>query len=222
MVIHPELIPPRRLWDLRSNRIVPYDWQCHFVQSPSEPGSTKHTQFAAISHSWTNDMSPVSTSINKGQWGVPLPRGVTIEKLRQELLQLRKTEAYSVPIEYCWLDVLCLRQASDDPQLEEIKLKEWKTDIPTIGNAYRQADLVARYMNGLGIPFRVDGWDSKYHWTRRVWTLQEVAYSSHAEAHKKKNITMGLPVEQENCLDFILVQVCGCKIETEHEVMVQS
>ena len=216
VILHPELIPPRRLWDLRSNRIIPYDWQCYSARSPSESEPTKHTLFAAISHSWTADMPSVSTSINKRQWRVPLPRGITIENLRQELLQLKGTEAYRVPTEYCWLDVLCLRQAPDIAGSVGLRATEWKIDGPTIGNVYRQADLVARYMNGLGIPFQVDGWDSKYHWTRRVWTLQEVAYSSYAEAHKEKNITMGLPAGQMNCLETTLVKVLHiCKSETK-------
>ena len=44
--------------------------------------------YCAIYHSWTAaaDMHPVSTAVNKRQWGVPMPDGVMLEILREELL----------------------------------------------------------------------------------------------------------------------------------------
>ena len=94
--------------------------------------------------------------------------------------------------EYCWLDILCLRQAwcdeagsllpeasglarQGDLRLEHRRLLEWKTDVPTIGGIYRQADQVYVYLNGIGKQFSDDKevWMDSTHWTRRVWTLQE-------------------------------------------------
>lgn len=100
-----------------------------------------------------------------------MPDGVTIEALREEILAARDNELPRAGVEYCWLDVLCLRQATGPHQHEEIRVKEWKLDVPTIGNIYRQAKFVTRYLNGLGRPFQAHGWDSKYHWTQRAWTI---------------------------------------------------
>ena len=74
-----------------------------------------------------------------------------------------------------WLDIVCLRQQSDTALLETIRQDEWKIDVPTIGNVYRVAGRIVRYFNGLGIPFRKDGWDSHRHWLQRAWTLQEIS-----------------------------------------------
>lgn len=55
-----------------------------------------------MTHSWTEDMSPVWTAVNQYQWPVPLPRRVSLEYLRAELL--------SLGAEYIWIDVICLQQ----------------------------------------------------------------------------------------------------------------
>ena len=118
-----------------------------------------------------------------------MPDGVMLETLREELLATLDDRLPEAGIEYCWLDVLCLRQATGPSHLEEIRVKEWKVDVPTIGNIYRQAKFVARYMNGLGRQFQTHGWESQYHWTQRAWTIQEVVYAMDGEA---RNITVGL------------------------------
>ena len=53
-------------------------------------------------------MRPVSTAVNKRQWGVPMPDGVMLETLREELLATLDDRLPEAGIEYCWLDVLCL------------------------------------------------------------------------------------------------------------------
>ena len=62
-------------------------------------------------------------------------------------------------------------------ELEELRLEEWKIDIPTIGFAYRAAEFVITYFNGLGRPFKPLGafrWqDDERHWLNRLWTFQE-------------------------------------------------
>ena len=162
LIISPYSVMPRRLWDLKSNRVVDFR-MLHAAQPTIETRPT----FWAVTHSWTSDMTPVSTAINQFQWPVPLPKGISLESLRSELLTLGA--------EYVWLDVICLRQRSELNSLEQLRQKEWKLDVPTIGNIYRAAAKIVRYFNGLGVPFSNEGWDSSRHWLQRAWTLQEIA-----------------------------------------------
>ena len=161
LIISPYSVMPRRLWDLKSNRVVDFR-MLHAAQSIG----TMPT-FWAVSHSWTNDMHPVSTTINQHQWPIPLPKGISLDYLRCELL--------SLGAEYIWLDVACLRQHSEVSSHDQIKQMEWKLDVPTIGNIYRTAAKIVRYFNGLGVRFSKNGWDDQRHWLQRAWTLQEIA-----------------------------------------------
>ncbi|KAF8429406.1 hypothetical protein BGX38DRAFT_411724, partial [Terfezia claveryi] len=56
---------------------------------------------------------------------------------------------------------------------EKRRLEEWATDVPLIGNVYVGRPSVVIYLNGLGRPFRAEGWDNPRHWLNRAWTLQE-------------------------------------------------
>jgi len=113
-------------------------------------------------------MSPITTPINQYQWPTPLLRGLDLEhSVRRELL--------NKDAEYVWLDVLCLRQHAT---ANDTKHDEWKLDVPTIGNIYRDAVGIARYFNGLGQPFIATGWDDPRHWLCRAWTLQEIRSES--------------------------------------------
>ena len=64
---------------------------------------------------------------------------------------------------------------------EQRRLEEWKVDVPIIGAIYSNLDgdglygggPIVIFMSGLGRPFRDEVWDSKRHWLRRAWTLQE-------------------------------------------------
>ncbi|KAF8472869.1 hypothetical protein BDZ91DRAFT_760315 [Kalaharituber pfeilii] len=168
---NPYRIPPRRLWDLHSNRVVELDVYAKHGRSKIIP-CMPSGGFFAITHSWTADMKLWMTPINHYQWPVPLPAGTTFEKIRWQALRAGAS--------YCWLDVLCLRQRVmelvDGEQREvngQQRLEEWSVDIPTIGNVYRQATNVLRYFNGLGRVLRLDGWDDPLHWINRAWTLQE-------------------------------------------------
>ena len=162
LIVSPYSIMPRRLWDLKSNRVVDFR-MLHAAQSTTEATPT----FWAVTHSWTSDMSPVWTAINQYQWPVPLPEGIGLDFVRSELLGLGA--------EYVWLDVVCLRQQSEDCEVDCIKREEWKLDVPTIGNIYRAAAKIVRYFNGLGVRFCTEGWDDSRHWLHRAWTLQEIA-----------------------------------------------
>ncbi|KAF8456826.1 hypothetical protein BDZ91DRAFT_636446, partial [Kalaharituber pfeilii] len=164
-LIHsPYLVMPRRIWDLKSNRVVDFT----MLHSEALSMAVDLPTFWAVSHSWTSDMEPVETSVNQYLWPVPLPKGVNLYyNLRKELLDFGA--------EYVWLDVLCLRQTAPSGYGHyAIKQQEWKIDVPTIGNIYRAAAHVVRYFNGLGRLFSKDGWDDHRHWLRRAWTLQEI------------------------------------------------
>ncbi|KAH6915786.1 hypothetical protein BKA70DRAFT_470118 [Coprinopsis sp. MPI-PUGE-AT-0042] len=148
-------LPPRRVWDLYSNRVLP-EWAI----GPQPPW--------AISHSW---MSPelrhnVWTTINGKEWPVPIPKDTTLARIRVELINLGA--------QYAWLDVLCLRQQGP-AENEGTRLEEWKLDVPTIGNVYQQNQQIVHYFSGLGRPLVVGDLDSDRHWLNRAWTLQEIS-----------------------------------------------
>jgi len=203
MIKLPYKVMPRRLWDLKSNRVVEFrslhseilaynytEMRFGKISTRTVDGSSlwpsaSYSQlpaYWAISHSWESSMNPVGTPINQYQWKVPLPHGLDLDHdLRQELL--------NYGIAYVWLDVMCLRQHNsiaknqDTPQLQlqvpatdlnEIREEEWKIDVPTIGNIYRAAQGIVRYFNGLGRSFSTEGWDNSRHWLQRAWTLQEI------------------------------------------------
>ena len=175
-IMSPYSIKPRRLWDLKSNRVVDF----RMLQA-IQPTSETIPPFWAVSHSWTSDMSTVWTAINQYQWPVPLPKGITLGYLRSELLALGA--------QYVWIDVICLRQQSCDDDLERLRREEWKLDVPTIGNIYRDAAKIVRYFNGIGVQFSKNGWDDSRHWLQRAWTLQEIADESNT-------INGGIPRDQ--------------------------
>ncbi|KAK0506474.1 hypothetical protein EDD18DRAFT_1455791 [Armillaria luteobubalina] len=120
---------PRRVWDLYSNRVVPY-WSSLKRPRP-------------ISHAWVSEVDRVDllTPINGCEWPVPIPKGANLDLIRIEMLNLGT--------EYAWLDVLCLRQRGG-PR-EDLRVEEWKLDVPTIGAIYYGTRVVC-YLSGLGRP----------------------------------------------------------------------
>lgn len=156
----PYRLGPRRIWDLYSHRVV----ELYFVPN--------RDRIWAITHSWREKMEGVLSAVNEREWPVPLPPGVTLEAVREELLGMGS--------EYCWLDVVCARQRASEHESEKGKLrkllrdKEMEVDIPTMGNIYVMAAMVVRYYNGLGCPFTGHGLSDSRHWLKRVWTLQEM------------------------------------------------
>ncbi len=144
---------PRRVWDLFSNRVVPW-W------------IASHTPWG-ISHAWLDASyrKNVLTPINGHQWPVPIPEDASLDLVRIEMLNLGA--------EYAWLDVLCLRQ--EGGQNEGLRAGEWMLDVPNIGNAYVKEKVVC-YFNGLGRPLeRGFDSDSARSWFKRTWTLQETS-----------------------------------------------
>ncbi|PBK59485.1 hypothetical protein ARMSODRAFT_899206, partial [Armillaria solidipes] len=143
-------LPPRCVWDLFSNRVVPW-WPW------------------GISHAWMDevDREDVLTPINGYEWPVPTPKNTNLDNIRIEMLNLGA--------EYVWLDVLCLRQKGGIR--EDLREEEWKVDVPTIGSVYRKAARVVCYLSGLGLPLSsdADNLESDRCWFRRAWTLQEIS-----------------------------------------------
>ncbi|KAK0430076.1 hypothetical protein EV421DRAFT_2065775 [Armillaria borealis] len=149
------LLRSRRVWDLYSNRVVPW-WVARQWPHP-------------ISHAWMDehDRMDVLTPINGREWPVPIPKDANLDLIRIEML--------NVGAEYAWLDVLCLRQVGG--RREDLRTEEWKVDVPTIGCVYDQTvGRVVCYFSGLGRPLILKACDfeSDRSWFRRAWTLQEI------------------------------------------------
>ncbi|KAK0244125.1 hypothetical protein EDD85DRAFT_187059 [Armillaria nabsnona] len=163
-IVKPYLCP-RRLWDLVSNRVMPW-WCCLDVEFHSH----RALSFRPISHAWMDekDRAVAWTPINGYEWPVPMPKDAQLKLIRIEMLNLGA--------EYTWLDILCLRQEGGPG--EHMRTEEWKLDVPTIGRMYAGTTLneVVCYLSGLGRPLSLKegDLDSDRSWFRRAWTLQEI------------------------------------------------
>lgn len=151
--------PPRRVWDLYSNRVLPSWVPDMFKQSPPPL-----TSFAAVSHAWVKSLQSVKSPINSEEWSVPIPDDTTLDRIRIELL--------NYGLEYVWLDVLCLRQRGPK-EMDETKEEEWAVDLPINGGVYTWATVIPTYYNGLGRSFEIIDLDGEKNWLNRVWTMQE-------------------------------------------------
>ncbi|PBK58444.1 hypothetical protein ARMSODRAFT_923585, partial [Armillaria solidipes] len=150
---------PRRVWDLYSNRVVPW-WVARQLPHP-------------ISHAWMDehDRVDVLTPINGHEWPVPIPKDADLDLIHIEIIGNGR-------FAYAWLDVLCLRQVGG--RREDLRTEEWKVDVPTIGSPYDQSVCgVVYYFGGLGRPLnlKVCDFESDRSWFRRAWTLQEITGS---------------------------------------------
>ncbi|KAK0493531.1 hypothetical protein EDD18DRAFT_1107917 [Armillaria luteobubalina] len=176
-IVEPDL-KPRRVWDLCSNRVVPYWITSDSIFYTPTP----------ISHAWVDEKDRVDVwiPINGNRWPVPIPKDADLNLIRIEMLNLaaEMVERYKTlcddevqyMAEYVWLDVLCLRQKEEGGPREDLRMWEWRLDVPTIGAVYRTLSAkVMIYLNGLGRPLQLkDGdLDSDRSWFRRAWTLQE-------------------------------------------------
>ncbi|GJE97514.1 hypothetical protein PsYK624_137350 [Phanerochaete sordida] len=160
-------VRPRRVWDLYSNRVIPY------YALPPCPRSRIPDNVWTVSHSWVPEdaLRRVWTTINGKEWPVPIPADTTLEHIRVELLNFAA--------EYVWLDVLCLRQEGH-PEDEAQRKEEWRLDVPTVGHVFSFPDVPCiTYFNGLGRPFTpsLSALASDYHWLNRAWTVQEATES---------------------------------------------
>ena len=157
-------------------------------------------------------------------WPIPLPKGVLLEDGRREMICLGARYAWldvlclrqrAQPTLGTELAIPVSRKVMEDVPIrmevmegvpnnteeevmkrrEQIRLEEWKVDVPTIGAVYSNLDgglygggPIVVFMSGLERPFRDEGWDSKRHWLRRAWTLQETPVL-------RKFLLAGLPRE---------------------------
>ncbi|KAK0499301.1 hypothetical protein EDD18DRAFT_1460280 [Armillaria luteobubalina] len=139
----PCCVPPQQVWDLYANRVVPY-WVAGRMPW-------------VISHAWVDEKDRVNvmTSINGGEWPVPMPKNANLDLIRIENLNVRSHRGLQT--DYAWLDVLCLRQEGGEN--EHLHLDEWKLDVP-------QSD------GCMSAQTRYFGDDRC--WFRRAWTLQEI------------------------------------------------
>lgn len=178
LIIKPRT-PPRRVWDLYSNRVLPF-WVLLTTDIPKN--------LWAVSHSWMNEkqIRYSRTRINGSEWAVPVPNDAELDHVRIELLNLGA--------EYVWLDVLCLRQQVDEIRsyelgwtkdkreaVEAVRQREWKLDVPTIGYVFRckPSQVVITYFSGLGRPFKLTSqtFEDSRSWFNRVWTVQETTHN---------------------------------------------
>ncbi len=155
-------VPPRHMWDLYANRVVPY-----WVACVTPWG---------ISHAWVDekDRVDVMTPINGYEWPMPMPKDANLDLIRIEMLNARYERMPGARMEYAWLDVLCLRQ--EGRKNEHLCVDEWKLDVPMIRFVYASTHPVVCYFNGLGRPLHLtaDDFESDRCWFRRAWTLQEI------------------------------------------------
>ncbi|KAK0230037.1 hypothetical protein IW262DRAFT_1425113 [Armillaria fumosa] len=156
-------VPPRRVWDLRANRVVPYWVVC--------------CQPWAISHAWVGekDRADVMTPINGYEWPIPIPKDANLDLIRIEMLNTWSEWIRSHNAEYAWLDVLCLWQ--EGGKNEHLRFEEWKLDVPTIGRVYEKAaSRLLCYFSGLGRPLHMPPgyFQDDRCWFRCAWTLQEI------------------------------------------------
>ncbi|KAF8462395.1 hypothetical protein BDZ91DRAFT_699006 [Kalaharituber pfeilii] len=188
---------PRRVWDICSHKVIPGIW----LSYQHKANAYTCIKIWAISHAWVEeaDREYIWTSVNNFQWPVPVPKGVTLESIREDLIRLG--------CRYAWLDVLCLRQEYPKhlPHLREerhslqewewrnrVRQEEWKIDVPTIGFIYTHAAKVVIYFNGLGRAFNPGDWklEDQRHWLNRAWTLQETIHLSNILVGGVKDRTM--------------------------------
>ncbi|KAK0499237.1 hypothetical protein EDD18DRAFT_1377236 [Armillaria luteobubalina] len=141
-------VPPRHVWDLYANQVVPYSVVKRFMNGFR--WGSKCAPLWGISHAWVD------------------------EKERDTNLDLIRIEMLNVGAQYAWLNVLCLRQ--EGGKGEHLRLEEWKLNVPTIGSMYYPNASVGCYFNGLGWPLHLppDYFESDRCWFRRAWTLQEI------------------------------------------------
>ncbi|PBK62312.1 hypothetical protein ARMSODRAFT_1089200 [Armillaria solidipes] len=156
-------VPPRRVWDLYANRVVPW-WVVN-----------GYSCAWGISHAWVDEKDRVDamTPINGYEWPVPMPKAANLDLIRIEILNAEEEHVPVLRVEYAWLDVLCLRQ--EGGKNEHLRKDEWKLDVPTIGWVYTAVKVVC-YFNGLGRPLHLTlrDFESDRCWFRRAWTLQEI------------------------------------------------
>ncbi|KAK0447574.1 hypothetical protein EV421DRAFT_2017216 [Armillaria borealis] len=138
------IVPPRRVWDIYANRVVPY--------------------WVALSLGREMDRMSIMSPINGSEWPVPMPKDGSLDLVRIEML--------NVGAEYAWLDILRLRQ--EGGRGEHLRTEEWKLDVPTIGTMYDWDPVVCYFNGlGQPLHLTPSYFESDRCWFRRAWTLHE-------------------------------------------------
>ncbi len=170
-IVNPSL-PPRHVWDLYSNRVVPW-WSGRGITIHKESvykRGTIRSEPCPILHAWldTKDHVYVQTPIHGYGWPVTIPKDADLNLIHIEMLNLG--------MEYTWLDVFCLRQVGGPGK--DMHIEEWKLDVPIIGAVYTSVNVVW-YLSGLGQPLSLKkgDLDSDWSWFQRAWTLQEIGHA---------------------------------------------
>ncbi|KAK0465667.1 hypothetical protein IW261DRAFT_1163117 [Armillaria novae-zelandiae] len=156
--------------------------------------------YKPISHAWVDEVDRIDvwTPINGREWPVSIPKGANLDLIRIEMLNLG--------VEYTWLDVLCLRQRGGPS--EDLRVEEWKLDVPTIGYIYHPTHVMC-YFSGLGLPLSVKEGDLEgdRSWFRRAWTLQEIGEGRTIAGDTPDGPLHAKPIDDEgNYEDAILTQ----------------
>lgn len=82
-------ISPRRVWDLHSNRVLPFWMLPSSIQNSwNRQKSFQVMEIMAVSHAWVfhKNRTAVTTPINGKKWPVPVPNDTSLDDLRIELL----------------------------------------------------------------------------------------------------------------------------------------
>ncbi len=157
-IVHTDL-PPRRVWDLYSNRVMP-----HWITDTAGDGWWPEP----ISHAWMDERDRVVrwTPINGNKWPVTIPKDVDLNLIRIEMLNLG--------LEYTWLDVLCLRQVGG----RRGRLARRGVEV---GRAHHRCSVLSQPQCGVSLEWAGSAFtlkdgdlESERCWFRRAWTLQEV------------------------------------------------
>ncbi|PBK62317.1 hypothetical protein ARMSODRAFT_1024926 [Armillaria solidipes] len=137
-------VPPRRVWDLYANRVVPY---------------------------W--DRVDVMTPINGYEWPVPMPKDANLDLIRIEMLNLMRDDETTIT-EYAWLDVLCLRQEGrKNEHLRKDEWKLDVPMIGFVYGTHKPVVCYFNGL-GWPLHLTADDFESDRCWFRRAWTLQEI------------------------------------------------
>ena len=154
-------IPPRRVWDLHSNRVLPF-WAIidsedqlkaesqpgarsifkprnkHASQNkndqegPGEPSSNIPEKLWAVSHAWVHGEYLECNRFIINDRAWPVPLP------KDSCLENVRIELLNLGSKYAWLDVLCLMQEDKGNEEHEAeRAAQWRLDVPTIGHVYQ-------------------------------------------------------------------------------------
>ncbi|GJE93710.1 hypothetical protein PsYK624_098710 [Phanerochaete sordida] len=152
---------PRRVWDLYSNRVLPFHLAC-----PANYNLTAPWLVTDIRGSAVRDL--VKTRINSEQWSLSVPHDTSLEHVRVELLNMGA--------EYVWLAELCvpLRGREGTGPLD---LGAAAPDVKAMVHLIeREGATHILYPCGLGVPTSLSRFDGAFEALRAlrgVWAYEK-------------------------------------------------